>query len=269
MNEYEAKLEAKRERLEARAGKLQRLAEGADRAAHRIADNIPLGQPILVGHHSEKRARRDQERIRRGFTKAAELRDQAAELGRRADAVGSGGISGDDPEAAVKLTLKLQELTARRDRMKAINAHFRKTGRYDEPNMTKAEEAEVIGNVAVWKDAYKRVPFPPYCLSNLGANIRRVEERIKEETKRSEHRDDAPTEEKIGGATLTVDPGENRVCLAFEKRLSKEHYKKVRQYGFVWSPTRNAFVRKNNPGAAHWGRTVAQEIAADLEKGTQ
>jgi predicted RNA methylase len=35
-----------------------------------IADNIPLGQPILVGHHSEKRARRDAARIENGMRKA-------------------------------------------------------------------------------------------------------------------------------------------------------------------------------------------------------
>ena len=32
--------------------------------------HIPLGQPILVGHHSEKRARKDAERIENGMRKA-------------------------------------------------------------------------------------------------------------------------------------------------------------------------------------------------------
>ncbi len=38
-----------------------------------IADNIPLGQPILVGHHSEKRARKDAERIENGMKKAVKM----------------------------------------------------------------------------------------------------------------------------------------------------------------------------------------------------
>ncbi len=33
-------------------------AEAAHAAVSALTDNIPLGQPILVGHHSEKRARR-------------------------------------------------------------------------------------------------------------------------------------------------------------------------------------------------------------------
>lgn len=34
-------------------------AEAAHKAVHAISDNIPFGQPILVGHHSERRARKD------------------------------------------------------------------------------------------------------------------------------------------------------------------------------------------------------------------
>lgn len=59
----------------------------ADRAldhVHRIADGIPLGQPILVGHHSERRARKDAERIESGMRKAVQLFDTAEYWKRRA-----------------------------------------------------------------------------------------------------------------------------------------------------------------------------------------
>lgn len=45
-------------------------AEHARAAVDRIADGIPVGQPILVGHHSERRARKDAERIESGMRKA-------------------------------------------------------------------------------------------------------------------------------------------------------------------------------------------------------
>lgn len=48
-------------------------AESARKAVAAIAENIPLGQPILVGHHSEKHARRDAERIESGMRKAVKL----------------------------------------------------------------------------------------------------------------------------------------------------------------------------------------------------
>ena len=48
-------------------------ANNAHEAVCRIADGIPLGQPILVGHHSERRARKDAERIENGMRAAVRL----------------------------------------------------------------------------------------------------------------------------------------------------------------------------------------------------
>lgn len=51
-----------------------------------IADHIPLGQPILVGHHSEARARRAKKRIDDGMRRAVQCWDQAGYWARRAKA---------------------------------------------------------------------------------------------------------------------------------------------------------------------------------------
>jgi phospholipid N-methyltransferase len=54
----------------------EKRAEDADRAhagVSAIADNIPLGQPILVGHHSERRARKDAEKIQDGMRRAVKM----------------------------------------------------------------------------------------------------------------------------------------------------------------------------------------------------
>lgn len=48
-------------------------AESARVAVSAIADGIPFGQPILVGHHSERRARKDAERIENGMRKAVKM----------------------------------------------------------------------------------------------------------------------------------------------------------------------------------------------------
>lgn len=48
-------------------------AERARVAVSQIADNIPFGQPILVGHHSEKHARKDAERIQNGMRRAVQM----------------------------------------------------------------------------------------------------------------------------------------------------------------------------------------------------
>ena len=72
------------ERAEQRADRFQEYAEHradeseqARAAVDRIADMIPVGQPILVGHHSEKRARKNVERIHNGMTRTLRLWEQS------------------------------------------------------------------------------------------------------------------------------------------------------------------------------------------------
>ena len=48
-------------------------AESARASVSAIADGIPMGQPILVGHHSERHARRDAERIENGMRRAVRM----------------------------------------------------------------------------------------------------------------------------------------------------------------------------------------------------
>jgi phospholipid N-methyltransferase len=77
--------EERAERFEEYHDKRAEDAERAHTAVSRIADAIPLGQPILVGHHSERHARRDKERIENGMRKAVRMWDTAKYWTARAD----------------------------------------------------------------------------------------------------------------------------------------------------------------------------------------
>lgn len=74
------------DRLEQRAQRRGQEADEADRRARELGERIPLGQPILVGHHSERRHRADLSRIERSNRVALEAGTEAAELRRRAEA---------------------------------------------------------------------------------------------------------------------------------------------------------------------------------------
>jgi phospholipid N-methyltransferase len=65
--------EDRAERFEGYSENRLKDAEQAKEGVSAITENIPLGQPILVGHHSEKRARRDAERIEKGMRKAVKM----------------------------------------------------------------------------------------------------------------------------------------------------------------------------------------------------
>lgn len=112
--------EARAERFEDYSDKRLSEANSASKAADEIAERFYGGQPILVGHHSEKRARKDQERIHNNMRKAVKLWDTSKYWTARA-------------EGAIQ-NAKYKELPAvRHRRIKTIEAEKRKTER------TKAE----------------------------------------------------------------------------------------------------------------------------------
>ena len=86
MNDFESEREAKAARFGQLAEKHANIATGRHFAARERLKNIPLGQPILVGHHSEKRHGRDLKRIDEHFAKAKEHHDKDEYLRRRAAA---------------------------------------------------------------------------------------------------------------------------------------------------------------------------------------
>jgi hypothetical protein len=89
---YGERVEAKNERSLERAEQLEGFADKNDErsraryeASSAIADGIPLGQPILVGHHSERRHRRDLERIHGHMRASVEHANTAKDQRLRAD----------------------------------------------------------------------------------------------------------------------------------------------------------------------------------------
>jgi hypothetical protein len=250
-NAYEQRQEARRERLAAAAERTRNEAQTFLSRASGMADAIPFGQPILVGHHSEKRDRRFRVRIGDTMRKGIEARQKADELERRAASVGTGGISSDDPEAAVKLRAELAKLEALQERMKSANRCVR---RGDRAGLAALGFSEQQIEMLFKPDFAGRLGFPDYAITNNGANCRRIKQRIVELEKRAQ----APGVEPIVGEgwTISEDTEENRVIIRFDEKPSREILAALRQYGFKWSPTRGAHVRMRSNGALYAAKCV-------------
>ena len=78
--------EERADRYEDRAAKVSREAGSARDRSNQISERFHMGQPILVGHHSEKGARRDQERMWNLTRKSIDLINKAAHYADRAAA---------------------------------------------------------------------------------------------------------------------------------------------------------------------------------------
>lgn len=267
--DYYDKQERRRARLERAADLTEKASRAAMDTAHRMGEGIPLGQPILIGHHSERRDRNYRERINRRWEKGAELAKKAAEYRARIYSIGNGGISSDAPDAVDLLGDKVRTLEAQRDKMKRRNLAFRKGGWAAvvalEPCKDPAAAVAALEALAAKDPWFCGVPHRPYELTNLGARIREAKRRAAVITVEAAR----PSSEDIdGGWTTTEDADENRIQVRPSRRLTKEEYRKVRGYGFVWCPTTGAFQRKRSNGARYAAGRIVVEIPIPAEPAT-
>ncbi|MFH8253090.1 DUF3560 domain-containing protein [Microbacterium sp. B2969] len=101
--------------LTARAAHQGDRAQQSEAVARRIADGIPFGQPILVGHHSEARHRRDLARAQRARDIEHDARTQQEDLERRAAATAAADAARSEPRAVARristLETQLRKIT--------------------------------------------------------------------------------------------------------------------------------------------------------------
>ena len=250
-NPFEARKAARIERMQQRAQRLSAAAESAHASARAIADHIPMGQPILVGHHSERRHRRDIDRIQRGFSKSIELRDEAEALRRRAHrAERSGAVSSDDPEAVTKLREKLEGLDRDRARMVSANKAVRSAKPrealaalgFSESLIAKALTPDPLGNIG----------FPSYALRNAATEAARLRKRIAELEARATR--PPPSALELSGAR--IEEADNRVRILFEAKPDEATRTALKGAGFRWSPTVGAWQRHASNAAWYEAKRI-------------
>jgi prefoldin subunit 5 len=268
MNSYEQRQQARRDRLLSIAAKLEREGNSRYERARQLASCIPMGQPMLVDHHSYRSDRSFRERLRNMTGKAFAQMDAAKDLARRAEAVGSGGISSDDPDAVSKLRAQLAQVEALQAKMRAVNQVIRK-------NAKKGAEAQVAALVemgyseaaareALAPDYAGRIGFPSYRLSNNNANANRIKQRIAQLEQRAAAvaANPDPVEREVAGVKVVEDPEANRLRLIFPGKPAEAMRAQLKSYGFRWAPSEGAWQRQLSSGA----RYAAEQVLAGLPK---
>lgn len=234
--DYEQRVEERRERLERAA---ERAAERAE-AAYKRADlseeatGIPFGQPILVGHHSERRHRKVLERAHNAMRTSISETKKAQHYAGAAASVGTAGVSSDDPDGVEKLTEKLEALEARQARMKEANDAWRKAG--NKAGRNAAGE---------WIEP----PYASYQLSNNSATIRATKARI-ERLKAAAGAVTKKIETNLG-FEIIENAEANRVQIIFPGKPDEATRKVLKENGFRWAPSEGAWQRLLN-NASRW-----------------
>lgn len=94
--------EARTERLGERAGRQFAEADTRRLAARRVADGMPFGEPVKIGHHSERAHRAAFDRIERNDRASYAARDYAQHLANRADGAARNEAAKHNPRAITR-----------------------------------------------------------------------------------------------------------------------------------------------------------------------
>lgn len=252
MNSYEEKLEAKRERYLQKAESLKTESAKHYDTAMEMCRAIPCGQPVFIGHYSEKKDLAFRGRMANHMEKSFELNNKADYYADKAEKVGTGGISSDDPDAVLKLTEKLSKLKEKQEFMKAVNraVRLKDTAKGDAKLRELNLSDETIKKLRE-PDCFGYIGFAHFELSNNNANIRRIEKRI-EELKARQEREPV----NICTSFYEYKVEDNRCQFIFEGKPSEEVRNFLKRHAFKWSPSRGAWVRQASGSGIYAADTV-------------
>lgn len=220
-SDYEERRKRRIERYKELSLKAQeRSSQYSNSNANRILQIVP-GQPILVGHHSEKRHRKLIKKAQDDIRKSIEEDNKSNFYKERAEnAENSKVIYSDDPQAIIKLKEKLERLE-------------------NEKASIKAREH------STWE------------LTNIGATIRETKKRIE----RLEKLENIEFQEiNFENGKVIHNKEINRIQFLFDDIPNEETRKILKSHGFRWSRYEKAWQREFNQNCIRATNIIIKEI---------
>jgi hypothetical protein len=240
-SDYYEKQAEKLERYQDLAEKKTNEGNALIARAHQMAEQIPLGQPILVGHYSEKGDRNYRARINSTWDRGYETLKTAEHYERKVQSIESNrAISSDAPDAVELLRVKLQKLVDFQEHAKIVNKICRKKVPDEEKIKLLIESGlkESTAKEALLPDFCGRVGIPAYALTNNNGNMKRIKDRIAELEKAQT---DISTETMIGDVSIVDSVEDNRIMIVFPGVPDEAIRARLKSDGFRWSPSSGAW----------------------------
>jgi hypothetical protein len=231
----------RRERLER---KIEKRRDWADKAtaqstqaynhSHNLVAGIPMGQPILVGHHSEKRHRRTLDRSWNalgksvGLSKKADMHEsKASNLEHLLDKA----IFTDDDDATEALKQRIAANEAKREQMKLVNKLYKK-GDADGLKALGLDLDTLKAKLAAAGGYWGSAPHLAYELTNLGARIRSDKERLVTVARVQQRT--AQAEAAPNGVTIEKSSDGAYCSVTFAEKPERSVLNALRDAGFHW-----------------------------------
>ena len=231
----------RKERQEAWAERYREYAENATKrataafnASNDAVADIPLGQPILVGHHSEKAHRRALELSNNAMMRSVHESEKAAYYAQKAEAVeNNDNIYIGDDDAIERLKKKISELTALQELMKGANKIIRAK------SLSDIEKIDALVNLGISRPKANKmvgaqIIFPGYALTNNNAKISAAKKQLAKAEALASKED---REYTIDDITIEECYSENRVRIYFPGKPDDDMRANLKRNGFRWAPS--------------------------------
>ena len=157
-------------------------------------------------------------------------------------------ISREDPNAIEKLNLKLDECERLQDKMKEVNAYYRKYGKIEGCPALTTEEGLRFAEDMRRRYPIHTQPYPQYALTNNNAEIRRLKKRIEEISRDKEA---GFVGWQFEGGEAVANDELCRLQLVFDEKPTEEQIYFLKLNGFKWSPNNRAWQRQLNQSAIY------------------
>ena len=225
--DYEERKEIKKEIYEKRIEKAEQNSKNEYNKQQKIANAIPMGQPILVDHYSAGRHISDLKKMDNAMRKSVEEGEKADYYRSKLDNLDNDNvISSDDPNAIAKIQAKIDMLEKRKDKIKA------------------REHA-------------------PYELQNINQEIRRLKER----KKGLEELDELNFQDiEFNGGKAILNRDVNRLQILFDDKPDENTRNILKHYGFKWARSEGAWQRLYNKNGIYAVKHVINELNLKQEK---
>jgi hypothetical protein len=233
------------ERKAARKARLQGIAERLRRSGDRRALKAEkMAAAIVPGTSNAGKV----EKVVGTAAKASADHKKAAQFEHRAEAVGKGGVSSDDPAALETLTDQLRKAEADQEMFKAVNAAIRKTKGDDAAKVQAILRAapglsEEAATAFLQPDFAGRTGVPSYLISNNNANIRRLKDRIEKLGAQAQVAHQEPRVTQAEGFSVVENFAINRLQVKFPEKPSQDVRDILQGHGFRWSSEQTAWQR--------------------------
>lgn len=235
---FEEKTQRKIERSEHLSEKFAAEAAARDNYVHKMGE-IMAGNPIKIGHHSERGHRRDLEKMHSNIEKSIEAREKSKYYEHRAElAKNPRAISSDDPDAIEKLQAAITWYEERATGLKNVDLEVLRA---------KYGNSWPGGDL---EDCRRQL------ITGCRTEIRRLKKRVEDITAVRAMPD---VNEKIGDAEIITDKELNRVQIFFPGKPSEAIRSDLKSYGFKWAPSQGAWQNFLNERSLYSARFVLKK----------